>query len=78
MKTFLIVLVMMVNANGYEDLYVIQEPTFENPKQCIAYVRNNANQLVGKAQLAYDGHPVQDIYCVEKNKLQTIVQGQAA
>ena len=68
---------MMVNANGHEDLYIIQEPTFVNPKQCITYVRNNANQLVGKATLAYDGRGVQDIFCVEKNRLDLIIQGQA-
>jgi len=76
MKTFLIVLVMMVNAKGHEDLYVIQEPTFAHPNQCIAYVRTNSNELVAKAQLSYNGRPVKDIFCVEEKKLNALVRGQ--
>ena len=76
MKTFLIVLVMMVNAKGHEDLYIIQEPTFAHPNQCIAYVQTNTNEIVGRAQLEYNGRPVKDIFCVEEEKLNSIIHGQ--
>jgi len=65
----LIVLVMMATATGNEDLYIISDPTFSNDSQCIAFVQQNSNYLVGKAQLEYSGRPVQDIFCVNKNKL---------
>ena len=65
---------MMVNAKGHEDLYIIQEPTFAHPNQCIAYVQTNSNALVGRAQLEYDGRPVKDIFCVERKKLNFILQ----
>ncbi len=74
MKTFLIVLVMLASANGNEDLYIISEPTFPNPNQCIAYVQQNSNNLVGRAQLEYEGRPVQDIFCVERRKLNFLLQ----
>jgi len=74
MKTFLIVLVMIASANGNEDLYIISQPTFPNPNQCIAYVQQNTNELVGRAQLEYNGRPVQDIFCVERRKLDFLIQ----
>ena len=60
---------MMATANGNEDLYIISEPTFPNNSQCTAFVQQNSNYLVGKAQLEYNGRPVQDIFCVEQKKL---------
>jgi len=74
MKTFLIVLVMIATASGNEDLYIISKPTFPNPNQCIAYVQQNSNNLVGRAQLEYEGRPVQDIFCVERRKLNFLLQ----
>ena len=74
MKTFLIVLVMIASANGNEDLYIIQEPTFSNPNQCVAFVQANTNNLVGRAQLEYNGRPVQDIFCVERSKLDFLLK----
>ena len=74
MKIFLIVLVMMANSSGHEDLYIISQPTFPNPNQCIAYVQQNSNELVGRAQLEYQGRPVQDIFCVERRKLDFLLQ----
>ncbi len=74
MKTFLIVLVMIATASGNEDLYIISEPNFPNPNQCIAYVQQHSNDLVGRAQLEYQGRPVQDIFCVEKNKLNFLLK----
>ena len=75
MKTFLIVLVMMASANGNEDLYIISEPSFPNSSQCIAFVQQNANGLVGKAQLDYNGRPVQDRFCVDQKTLPTRLTG---
>jgi len=74
MKTFLIVLVMLASANGNEDLYIISEPTFPNPNQCVDYVQQYSNELVGRAKLEYEGRPVQDIFCVEKNKLDFLLK----
>jgi len=73
MKTILIVLVMMATANGNEDLYIISEPTFSNDSQCIAFVQQNSNYLVGRAQLEYNGRPVQDIFCVDQKKLNLLL-----
>tara|TARA_B100001057_G_scaffold386963_1_gene394019 strand:+ start:8083 stop:8313 length:231 start_codon:yes stop_codon:yes gene_type:complete len=75
MKTILIVLVMMATANGNEDLFIISEPTFSNDKQCIAFVQQNSNELVGRAQFEYEGRPVQDIFCVDQKKLATMLTG---
>ena len=65
---------MLASANGNEDLYIISQPTFPNPNQCIAYVQQNTNELVGRAQLEYNGRPVQDIFCVERRKLDFLIQ----
>ena len=73
MKTFLIVLVMVATSNGNEDLYIISDPSFPNGSQCSAFVQQNANELVGRAQLEYEGRPVQDIFCVDEKKLKLLL-----
>tara|TARA_Y200000002_G_scaffold311425_1_gene268457 strand:+ start:153 stop:383 length:231 start_codon:yes stop_codon:yes gene_type:complete len=75
MKTFLIVLVMLASADGTEDLYIVENPSFPNTNQCVAYVQENNNMLVGRATLEYNGRGVQDIYCVDQKKLATLLTG---
>ena len=69
MKTFLIVLVMMATADLGEDLYIIQEPKFMQPNQCVQFVRANNTSLITKAQSEYPGRAVADIYCVPEKRL---------
>ena len=66
---------MMATANGNEDLYIISDPSFPNSSQCIAFVQENSNMLVGRAQLEYQGRPVQEIFCVDQKKLSTMFTG---
>lgn len=75
MKTFLIVLVMLANSNGHEDLYIVENPSFPDTNQCVAYVQENNNMLVGRATLEYNGRGVQDIFCVDQKKLATLLTG---
>ncbi|GAG61833.1 unnamed protein product [marine sediment metagenome] len=74
MKTFLIVLVMMATADLGEDLYIIQEPKFQQPNQCVQFVQANTSMLVAKAQSEYIGRAVADIFCVPKNRLQLFLR----
>ena len=69
MKTFLIVLVMMATADLGEDLYIIQEPKFMQPLQCVQFVRANNISLIAKAQSEYPGRAVADIFCVPEKRL---------
>tara|TARA_R110002124_G_scaffold151029_1_gene317820 strand:+ start:172 stop:402 length:231 start_codon:yes stop_codon:yes gene_type:complete len=69
MKTFLIVLVMMATADLGEDLYIIQEPKFMQPNQCVQFVRANNISLIAKATSEYPGRAVADIFCVPEKRL---------
>ena len=69
MKTFLIVLVMMATADFGEDLYIIQEPNFQQPNQCVQFVRANNISLIAKATSEYPGRAVADIFCVPEKRL---------
>ena len=74
MKTFLIVLVMMATADLGEDLYIIQEPKFVQPLQCVQFARANNQSLIAKAKSEYPGRAVADIFCVPKNRLQLFLK----
>ena len=74
MKTFLIVLVMMATADLGEDLYIIQEPKFQQPNQCVQFVQANSLMLIAKAQSDYIGRVVTDIFCVPQNRLQLLLR----
>ena len=69
MKTFLIVLVMMATADLGEDLYIIQEPKFIQPLQCVQFARANNQSLIAKAKSEYPGRAVADIFCVPEKRL---------
>lgn len=64
---------MVATANGNEDLFIIEQPYFPNPNQCIAYVQQNADYLVARASTEYNGRPVQDIFCVDENRLNLLL-----
>ena len=74
MKTFLIVLVMMATADLGEDLYIIQEPKFMQPLQCVQFARANNQSLIAKAKSEYPGRAVADIFCVPENRLQLFLR----
>ena len=74
MKTFLIVLVMMATADLGEDLYVIQEPKFQQPNQCVQFAQANSIMLIAKAQSEYVGRAVADIFCVSEKRLELFLK----
>ena len=59
--------------NPNQDIYVISEPSFTTPNQCLAFVDAEVNGLVAKANIAFEGRPVENIYCIEQNKLQELL-----
>jgi len=65
---------MMATADLGEDLYIIQEPKFQQPNQCVQFVQANTSMLVAKAQSEYIGRAVADIFCVPKNRLQLFLR----
>lgn len=74
-KTFFIVLTMMVSPqNPVTDLYIISEPSFTEPAQCLAFVEANTQDLVNKAYVEYGGRQVDEIYCIEEQRLRQVLK----
>ena len=74
-KTFFIVLTMMVSPNNpVTDLYVISEPSFVEPAQCLSFVEANTQDLVNKAYVEYGGRQVDSIYCIEEQRLRQVIE----
>ena len=74
-KTFFIVLTMMVSPqNPVTDLYIISEPSFTEPAQCLAFVEQNTQGLVNKAYVEYGGREVDEIYCIEEQRLRQVLK----
>lgn len=66
----------MVMSQQYpaEDLYIYQKPTFNSVSACIAFVQAEANGLILGAKNAYQGRGVDNIYCVEDQKLEKLIK----
>tara|TARA_Y200000002_G_C22403897_1_gene546891 strand:+ start:97 stop:336 length:240 start_codon:yes stop_codon:yes gene_type:complete len=76
MKTFLIVIAMIAPPGATDtDLYVIQEPNFQYPQQCLQFVKSNTFPLLRKAKSVYPTQDVDNIYCITKEKLKVLVSG---
>ena len=59
--------------NPNQDIYVISEPSFTTPNQCLAFVDAEVNGLVAKANIAFEGRAVENIFCIEQNKLKELL-----
>ena len=60
--------------NPNSDIYIISEPNFTEPAQCLAFVQANSEGLVAKAYGEFNGRQVESIYCVEKEKLRKVIK----
>ena len=74
MKIFLIV-IAMISYSDQSDLYVIQEPSFNDPQRCVEFVKINNVTLIQKAKIEYPDQGIDNIYCISKEKLKNYVNG---
>ena len=65
---------MVSPQNPVTDLYVISEPSFTEPAQCLAFVEANTQDLVNKAYVEYGGRQVDEIYCIEEQRLRQFIK----
>ena len=77
MKIFLIV-IAMISYSDQSDLYVIQEPSFNDPQRCVEFVKINNVTLIQKAKIEYPDQGIDNIYCISKEKLKVLVRGTEA
>ena len=79
MKMFLIVIAMIANPGSTDtDLYVIQEPNFKQPQQCLQFVQVNTRPLIEKAKSVYPTQEVENIYCITEDRLKVLISGTKA
>jgi len=75
-KIFFIVIVMLSSTQQTEtDLYVIEKPSFTDPRQCVQFVQINTYNLIQKAKLEYPTREIENIYCVAKEKINELMYG---
>ena len=78
-KVFLIVIAMLsTSPQDQKDLYVIQKPSFTSLQQCVQFVQINNMSLIQKATTAYPNRAIENIFCVEQEKLKTLISGTQA
>lgn len=65
---------MVSPQNPSSDIYVISEPNFTEPAQCLAFVEANTANIVRKATTEYQGRPVDEIYCIDEQRLQQVIE----
>gem|GEM_PF-6295604 len=76
---FLIVIAMIATPGAADtDLYVIQEPNFTHPQQCLQFVQTNTFTLISKAKSVYPTQEVENIYCITEEKLKVLISGTQA
>tara|TARA_B100001057_G_scaffold488088_1_gene571859 strand:- start:3804 stop:4040 length:237 start_codon:yes stop_codon:yes gene_type:complete len=65
---------MMVSPeNPNSDIYVISEPNFTESAQCLAFVEQNTYDIVRKATTEYQGRAVEEIYCIDEERLRQVI-----
>lgn len=65
---------MMVSPqNPSSDIYVISEPNFSEPAECLAFVEQNTYDIVRKATTEYEGRQVDEIYCIDEERLRQVI-----
>ena len=64
---------MVSPENPNSDIYVISEPNFTEPAECLAFVEQNTYDIVSKATTEYQGRPVEQIYCIDEERLRQVI-----
>ncbi len=78
-KVFLIVIAMMSSSPQSDtDLYIIQDPNFNNAVSCSQFIQINTVTLIQKANIEYPNREVEHIICIEEEKLKVLISGTQA
>jgi len=69
MKWFM--LVTFLNVSGG---YVYYSPAFDSTEECVAYARNNADDVIGQALESFPGSQLKQVYCVKQDTLEKMMK----
>ena len=64
---------MVSPQNPSSDIYVISKPNFSEPAECLAFVEQNTYDIVRKATTEYEGRQVDEIYCIDEERLRQVI-----
>ena len=57
--------------DGSKDVFWYQQPMFETVEECQLYVGYNASSIKMEMQFQFDLKPIEMVYCVREDKLDT-------
>lgn len=69
MKWFIIVLMMGAYADGTQDMFWFNKPTFDTVQECQIYVTLNAGKIKMHMAGQYGPKPIETVYCVRQDHL---------
>lgn len=70
--TKIFILAFMLSPFPYNDLMIVQEPSFVNVSECEAHVLKNWQYLTQWLEREFDGAPVKSIFCVDEEVVKNL------
>tara|TARA_R110002020_G_scaffold29767_16_gene94069 strand:+ start:746 stop:979 length:234 start_codon:yes stop_codon:yes gene_type:complete len=66
------ILAFMLVPFPYDDLMIVQEPTFTDVNECETHVLENWNQLTQWLEIEFEGAPIKSIICVDEEVVKAL------
>ena len=66
------ILAFMLVPFPYDDLMIVQEPTFTDVNKCETHVLENWNQLTQWLEIEFEGAPIKSIICVDEEVVKAL------
>jgi hypothetical protein len=73
-KVFFILILMQQNAPAQDYMYLLTEPTFNNPRECLTYVGANQYELTAKMSYEFPTQDIETVYCLSKEALDKLIK----
>ena len=74
MKWFFILMVMLQNDPSQDNLYLIEDPKFATPEECLAFVNRNMPSLFRLQTQNFPGQDIDGIYCLTRDAMDKIIK----
>ena len=76
MKWFVLVVMLGMNTDGTQDLFIYNEPTLDTLDQCQQYVYQAGPSIRRHMWTEFDGRDIERVYCIREDKLKLFFESQ--
>jgi len=74
MKVFLVAIMSLVYSGDQKDVYIWSNPIFDNPEQCVEWVKDNGPTIYLHLKDEFPGDGLEKLLCVNEDKLKDFLE----